>query len=214
MFIGECPSRRAWDLRGLCHRSVEQALRSGSGRSGDHPEPLAGWEAELPEPALTIAVPGLEDEVAAGPKLIAVEFGEIGDAHPLSGEKLSLVLTVFRATVFEGVAAIAAHALAYRGAGRLVGIFRARDSRAIAPGRALSACRVIVNRPRGVASGGLFTNPQPPSRSMHCGNRGDSIDRNHPRWRHVQTARILPDEPSRVAGPHDISDAGRAVSGQ
>ena len=155
--------------------------------------------------AAAIAALGLDGKVPEGARFLAVETAGVGDDYPLSGEKLSLVLGMYRAKDFDDAAAIATRILSHQGAGHSVGIHTARDGRAIALGRTLPACRVIVNQAHAFATGGSFTNGMPFSLSMGCGSwGGNSIDQNL-HWRHfVQTARIVREIPSKEPSLEDI----------
>lgn len=155
--------------------------------------------------AAAISALGLDGKVPEGTRFLAVETAGVGDDYPLSGEKLSLVLSMYRAKDYDDAVAIAARILSHQGAGHSVGIHTARDGRAIALGRTLPACRVIVNQAHAFATGGSFTNGMPFSLSMGCGSwGGNSIDQNL-HWRHfVQTARIVREIPSREPCLEDI----------
>ncbi|MEX0348219.1 MAG: aldehyde dehydrogenase family protein [Paracoccaceae bacterium] len=148
---------------------------------------------------------GMADNVPKGTKYLAVEADGIGPEYPLSGEKLSRVLALYRASDFESAKAIAARILAYQGAGHSVGIHTDDDERAIGLGRDLPTCRVIVNQPHTFATGGSFTNGMPFSLSMGCGSwGGNSIDTNL-HWRHfVQTTKIIRETPPREPGLEEI----------
>jgi len=144
---------------------------------------------------------GLTGTVPEGTRFIAVETRGIGPDHPLSGEKLSRVAALYRASDYDDAVAITARILAYQGAGHSVGIHTARDDRAVNLGRVLPTCRVIVNQAHTFATGGSFENGMPFSLSMGCGSwGGNSID-NNLHWRHfMQHTRVIrpiaPREPS------------------
>ena len=144
---------------------------------------------------------GLTGRVPATARFIAVETEGVGPDHPLSGEKLSLVLALYRAPDFEQAAVLAGRLLAHQGAGHSVGIHTADADRPLILGRRLPTCRVIVNQPHSVATGGSFDNGLPFSLSMGCGSwGGNSIDDNL-HWRHfMQTTKIVrpipPEEPA------------------
>jgi len=141
---------------------------------------------------------GMAGKVPEGTKYLAVETDGIGPGHPLSGEKLSRVLALYRAASFEDAKAIAARILAHQGTGHSVGIHTSDDTRAVGLGRDLPTCRVIVNQAHTFATGGSFTNGMPFSLSMGCGSwGGNSIDTNL-HWRQfVQTTKIIREIPSR-----------------
>ncbi|NVO56618.1 aldehyde dehydrogenase family protein [Rhodobacteraceae bacterium B1Z28] len=143
-----------------------------------------------------LAALGMSDKVPEGTKFLAVEIDGIGPDHPLSGEKLSRVLALYRAADFEEAKSVASRILAHQGAGHSVGIHTSDDARAVALGRDLPTCRVIVNQAHTFATGGSFTNGLPFSLSMGCGSwGGNSIDTNL-HWRHfVQTTKIVRETP-------------------
>ncbi|SET82676.1 acylating sulfoacetaldehyde dehydrogenase [Paracoccus homiensis] len=144
---------------------------------------------------------GMTARVPAGTRFLAVETDGIGPDHPLSGEKLSRVLALYRAADFDAAKATAARILSYQGAGHSIGIHTGDDARAVGLGRDMPTCRVIVNQAHTFATGGSFTNGMPFSLSMGCGSwGGNSIDTNL-HWRHfIQTTKIVraiaPREPS------------------
>ncbi len=127
---------------------------------------------------------GLQGEVPEGTEFIAVPTDGIGPDHPLSGEKLSRVVALYRAADFEEARDIAARILAHQGAGHSIGIHTKRDDRAVELGQVIPTCRVIVNQAHCFATGGSFNNGLPFSLSMGCGSwGGNSIDENL-HWKH------------------------------
>ncbi len=112
-------------------------------------------------------------------KFLLIEGEGIGSDYPESGEKLSLVTTVYAATDFEDAKRVATQVLNHQGAGHSVGIHTSNDSRAIGLGQDIPTCRVIVNQAHCFATGGSFDNGMPFSLSMGCGTwGGNSIDDN------------------------------------
>ncbi|WP_170518841.1 acylating sulfoacetaldehyde dehydrogenase [Ruegeria atlantica] len=158
---------------------------------------------------------GMAGKVPEGTKFLAVETDGIGADHPLSGEKLSRILALYRAADFDDAREIATRILAHQGAGHSVGIHTNDDARAIGMGRDLPTCRVIVNQAHTFATGGSFTNGMPFSLSMGCGSwGGNSIDTNL-HWRHfVQTTKIVRETPPREPGIDEIFGAYWSEVGQ
>lgn len=140
-------------------------------------------------------------QVPEDTKFLAVETNGIGPDHPLSGEKLSRVVALYRARDFDHAGKVAAEILAHQGAGHSIGLHSTDDARALALGASIPTCRVIVNQAHCFATGGAFNNGMPFSLSMGCGTwGGNSIDDNL-NWRHfIQTTKIVreipPVEPS------------------
>ena len=131
-------------------------------------------------------------------KFLAVETSGIGADHPLSGEKLSRVVALYRARDFADAKAIASRILTHQGAGHSIGLHSSLDARALELGREVPTCRVIVNQAHCFATGGAFNNGLPFSLSMGCGSwGGNSIDGNL-NWRHfLQTTKVAREIPPR-----------------
>jgi len=121
----------------------------------------------------------------------------IGPDAPLSGEKLSRVVALYRAGDFEDAMAITTRILTHQGAGHSVGLHSTRDARALELGARIPTCRVIVNQAHCFATGGAFNNGMPFSLSMGCGSwGGNSIDDNL-NWTHfIQTTKIVREIPT------------------
>jgi sulfoacetaldehyde dehydrogenase len=116
---------------------------------------------------------------AAERKFLMVEETGIGDAYPLSGEKLSLVLTVYRARDFEHARQLVHDILAHEGMGHSCGIHTARPERPRRLAESLDVVRVLVNQAHTFGNGGSFDNGLPFTLSMGCGTwAGNSIAEN------------------------------------
>jgi len=152
-----------------------------------------------------IAALGLTDDVPPDTQYIAVETTGIGPEHPLSGEKLSRVLTVYRAKDFNDAVRITREVQLHQGAGHSVGIHTTVEDRPLTLANAIPTSRVIVNQAHTFATGGAFTNGMPFSLSMGCGSwGGNSIDTNL-HWKHfMQTTKIVREIPGVEPSPDDI----------
>ena len=116
---------------------------------------------------------------AASAKFVMVEEDGIGDAYPLSGEKLSLVLTVYRARDFDHARQLVHQILAHEGMGHSCGIHTKRPERARQMAETLDVVRVLVNQAHTFGNGGSFDNGLPFTLSMGCGTwAGNSITEN------------------------------------
>ncbi|WP_299285924.1 aldehyde dehydrogenase family protein [uncultured Tateyamaria sp.] len=148
---------------------------------------------------------GLTGEVPADAQFIAVETKGIGPDAPLSGEKLSRVLSVYRARDFEDAVAITRRVQLHQGAGHSVGIHTSDDARPMTLANAIPTSRVIVNQAHTFATGGAFNNGMPFSLSMGCGSwGGNSIDENL-HWKHfLQSTKIVREIPAREPTLDDI----------
>ncbi|SMX31460.1 acylating sulfoacetaldehyde dehydrogenase [Octadecabacter ascidiaceicola] len=148
---------------------------------------------------------GLTGEVPADTQFIAVESNGIGPDFPLSGEKLSRVLTVYRAYDFAAAVATTRKVQLHQGAGHSVGIHTKDDTRPLTLANAIPTSRVIVNQAHTFATGGAFNNGMPFSLSMGCGSwGGNSIDENL-HWKHfIQSTKIVREIPPREPAVEDI----------
>jgi len=151
--------------------------------------------------ATVIRIAGIDVPEPESARFFLAPVEAIGPEEPLSGEKLSLVAALYSAADFADAKGIAARLLAHQGAGHSVGLHSGRDDRAIALGRDLPTCRVIVNQPHCFATGGAFGNGLPFSLSMGCGTWGGNAIDDNLHYRHflniTKVARpIPPREPS------------------
>ena len=108
-------------------------------------------------------------------QVLMVSESGAGDDFPFSGEKLSPVLSVYRAPDFEAACRRVRDIYAYQGAGHSVGIHASpdrADELSLQLGLTLPVARVIVNQAHCIATGGSFDNGLPFSLSMGCGTWG------------------------------------------
>jgi sulfoacetaldehyde dehydrogenase len=187
----------------------EQAIISKLWPDGHLNRAVIAQDAEPMLVALDMA-----DRVPKGTKFLAVETTGIGPDHPLSGEKLSRVVALYRARDFQDASATAARILSHMGAGHSIGLHSTDDARALALGAEIPTCRVIVNQAHCFATGGAFNNGLPFSLSMGCGSwGGNSIDENL-HWKHfLQTTKVVREIPAREPSVEEIfgtywADAG------
>jgi sulfoacetaldehyde dehydrogenase len=115
---------------------------------------------------------GLANPAAKSARVLLVTETGVGPAHRFSGEKLSPVLTVYRARDFAEAKEVVRRIYGYQGAGHSVSLHSKVDARALDLGLTLPVARVIVNQVHVVANGGSFSNGLPVSLSMGCGTWG------------------------------------------
>jgi len=122
---------------------------------------------------------GLYRDVLRSAKVLLVEEDGWGKNHPYSGEKLSPVLSVYRARDFEHASDIASEIYKYMGAGHSVSLHSRIPGRQMDLACHLPVSRVIVNQAHSAATGGNFDNGLPFSLSMGCGTwGGNSFSKN------------------------------------
>ncbi|MGH7058034.1 MAG: aldehyde dehydrogenase family protein, partial [Acetobacteraceae bacterium] len=112
-------------------------------------------------------------------RFFMVEETGIGRRFPLSGEKLSLVLTLYRARDFADAVDIARRILAYQGRGHSLGIHTRDPARPILLAESIDVVRVLVNQAHTFGNGGGFDNGLNFTLSMGCGTwQKNSISEN------------------------------------
>ena len=154
--------------------------------------------------------PGLEQA-----RFLMVEESGIGGKFPFSGEKLSLVLTLYRVRDFEHAFDTVREIYAHQGAGHSVGIHTTDDAHVMRLGLEMPAARVIVNQAHAIANGGAFDNGLPFSLSMGCGTWGrNSISENMNYRHYLNTTRIVRTIPPRVPSIGDIFGEYHAKRGK
>ena len=146
---------------------------------------------------------------AKSAKFLLVEETGIGKAYPLSGEKLSLVLTVYRAPDFKAAAETVRKILDFQGKGHSMGLHTTNLARARELAEQLPVVRVLVNFAHTFGNGGGFDSGLEFTLTMGCGSwQKNSISENL-NYKHFLnvTHLVVPiaeDKPSEeeLFGPH------------
>jgi len=121
---------------------------------------------------------GLSGE-AERAKFFMVEDENPGPGHPFADEKLSLVLTVYRASDFADAMAQVDAIMDVCGRGHSVGIHTGDMDHARKLAEDLQVVRVLVNQAHTFGNGGSFTNGLDFTLTMGCGTwAGNSISEN------------------------------------
>ena len=117
--------------------------------------------------------------VALQKKFLMVEETGVGHNFPLSGEKLALVLTLYRAKDFDGAIVRVNEILAHQGRGHSCGLHTKDLGRARRLAEQADVVRVLINQAHTFGNGGSFDNGLNFTLSMGCGTwGGNSISEN------------------------------------
>jgi sulfoacetaldehyde dehydrogenase len=150
-------------------------------------------------------IAGLADARFANARFLMVEETGTGPEYPYSGEKLSPVLTVYRAKDFDAACQRVSDIYVYQGAGHSVGIHSQDDANILRLGLELPVSRVIVNQAHCFATGGSFDNGLPFSLSMGCGTWGGNNFSDNMNYRnYMNTTRIARTIPVRMPTENEI----------
>lgn len=207
-----CSSENSLIVLDAVYDRTLDALRKQGGALVAPDEKAALQQAMFPggklSPAVTAQpvsriceIAGLTRAALTGAKCLLVEETGTGRGHPFSGEKLSPVLTLYRARDFDHACAIMRGIYDYMGDGHSCGIHTEDDAHIERLGREMTVCRVIVNQAHAIANGGSFDNGLPFSLTMGCGTWGGNSFSENLNYRHFMNVTrivrpIAPREPS------------------
>jgi sulfoacetaldehyde dehydrogenase len=150
---------------------LREAMWPGGGRRS--PKTLCKAPAVIAEEA------GLESEAARNATFFMVEGEGIGDEDPFSGEKLAVVLTVYKAPDFDEALEITKRILDYVGRGHSCGLHTTDEANAERIGFEMDVCRLLINQVQVVGNGGSFDNGLNFTLSMGGGSwAGNNIGEN------------------------------------
>lgn len=106
---------------------------------------------------------------------LVVEETGYGPEYPFSGEKLSVVVTLYRYESFEEAIALVNGIQAYSGAGHSCGIHSFNEEHILAYAMRTKTCRVAVRMPVGKSNAGNWNNGMPFTINLGCGTWGGNI---------------------------------------
>lgn len=204
-----CSSENSLVVVGAVYDQVIQALQNLGAQLLDSVEREqlreVMWSDGRLSPAVTaqsaadILVAAQIDSKVDDVRIILVEEDQPRADSRFSNEKLSPVLTVYRARDFADATRVVNDILDINGRGHSMSIHSTDDQRILELGLHLPVCRVIVNQAHCFATGGSFDNGLPFSLSMGCGSWGGNSISDNMNYRHyINTTRI-----SRVIAPRE-----------
>lgn len=190
------------------HRMLEELGAQGGvllDASGRAALASAMWSQGRLNPAMVGRSPQVLAEAAGLPRqpdstrFFMVEEEGIGPDHPFSGEKMSVVLAVFRYGEFGEAISMAREVLAHQGTGHSCGIHTGDLDHARELAEHADVARVIVNQPQGTAEAGSFTNALPATMILGCGTWAGNTVSGNVTYRHfLNYTRLAEPLPERV----------------
>ncbi len=135
------------------------------------------------KPALYIAEQaGIK--VPKGTRFLMVIGQKVGPEDRFSGEKISLVLTVWKWTDFSEMVERTAKILKFSGEGHSVSLHSLKEDRQIELALKSNVGRVNCNMPHAAANSGSWFNGQPTTDSLGCGTWAGNMTTDNINWRH------------------------------
>lgn len=135
--------------------------------------------------------------------LIVPETG-FGPDFPFSGEKLSVVMALYKVKDIEAAIALTNDIQAYQGQGHSCGIYSYSDDNILKFAHATKTSRVMVNQPQAASNSGNLWNGMRQTFSLGCGSWGGNGTNNNITWRDLinetwvskplETTKVLPSD--------------------
>lgn len=205
-----CSSENALVILDEVYEDAIEALQTAGGHLADEAEAARIRQRLFPAGSLNRSLIAkdyvvLRDVFELGGSdrdaFVMVEEPEPGPDRPLTGEKLSLVLTVYRVRDLEHALVVTQRILDVQGMGHSVGIHTHVPERARRVAETLPVVRVLVNQAHTFGNGGSFDNAMPFTLSMGCGTwAGNSISENLNVGHFINITHLVetftPDEPA------------------
>jgi sulfoacetaldehyde dehydrogenase len=115
---------------------------------------------------------------------ILVEETGYGPEYPFSGEKLSVVVTLYKYDTFDDAIALVNNIQAYSGAGHSCGIHSFDEERILKFALATKTTRVAVRNTQQLSNAGSWSSGMPFTVSLGCGTWGGNITSENIAWKH------------------------------
>ena len=122
--------------------------------------------------------------VDPGCLFIMVEESGYGKEYPFSGEKLSVVLSLYKYDKFDDAIALVNNIQAYQGAGHSCGIHSFNEEHIMRFANLTKTSRVMINSPQNKANAGNFKNGMPFTITLGCGVWGGNISNENITYKH------------------------------
>ncbi len=132
-------------------------------------------------PQTLAAIAGLK--VPKDTKFFVVEESGIGREYPLSGEKLSVVMTLYKYNRFEEALDTLNDIMHYQGLGHSCGIHTTQEGQILRLAKVAKASRIMVNQPQCLANSGAWTNGMPMTMSLGCSTWGGNSVSHNVTWK-------------------------------
>ena len=124
-------------------------------------------------------------QLPAGKTFFMVEETGAGKDYPFSGEKLSVVITIYRWSRFDKAVDMVNAITNYSGSGHSCGIHTTLRERVLKLAEQVHVSRVMVNQPQSLSNSGSWTNGMPITLTLGCGTWGGNISSENVSWKHL-----------------------------
>lgn len=186
-YATSCSSDNSAVIIGSVYDDAVEALEDAGGYLCDADERERIEEALFPDghsslsgdvigkpPKMIAEAAGLSNSEAHDAEFYMVEGEGIGPEYPLSGEKISVVLTLYEADDFDDALDTTNQILDYEGTGHSCGLHTTDKERIERIGHEVNVCRLLINQPQCYGNGGNFNNGLNFTLSMGAGTWGEN----------------------------------------
>lgn len=118
-----------------------------------------------------------------GKRFFIVPETGFGPDHPFSGEKMSVVMALYRARDIDHAIELTNGIQSYQGRGHSCGIYSTSDDNIMKLASSTYTSRVMVNQPQAASNSGNLWNGMPQTFSLGCGSWGGNATNNNISWR-------------------------------
>lgn len=164
-----CSNDNSIVIEAPIYEQMIEALKSEGGYFCDEEErallQAAMWKGgkRNPEtlckaPSVIAEVAGLQNPAAKEASFFMVEGKGIGEQDPFSGEKLAVVLSVYKAADFDEALSLTKQILNYVGRGHSCGLHTTDSANIERIGLEMDVCRLLINQIQVFGNGGSFDN--------------------------------------------------------
>ena len=122
-------------------------------------------------------------DLPEGKSFFMVPEDGYGPAHPFSGEKLSVVMALYRPKNIDEAIKLTNDIQSYQGKGHSCGIYSSSDENIIKLASATKTSRVMVNQPQAASNSGNLWNGMRQTFSLGCGSWGGNSANHNISWR-------------------------------
>ena len=122
-------------------------------------------------------------DIPEGTQFYIVPENGWGKEHPFSGEKMSVIMALYKADNIDHAIELKNNIQAYQGQGHSCGIYSNSDDNIMRLANATKTSRVMVNQPQAASNSGNLWNGMRQTFSLGCGSWGGNGTNNNISWR-------------------------------
>jgi sulfoacetaldehyde dehydrogenase len=124
-------------------------------------------------------------ELPEGRSFFLVPETGVGADFPFSGEKMCVVLTVYRVADFDAAVDMVNAITSFQGKGHSCGLYSVDRERVVDLGLRTKVSRIMIRQPQCYGNTGNWENGMPFTMTLGCGTWGGNITTENVHWKHM-----------------------------